>query len=531
MESSSSRCHAPLCRTTAGQRVLNPQNIPIPTTKNNGSEQMVPFNNCGPSYGQTQGPLPGLALLSFNDFDSCYSSCDDVSHPTLSRESSDASKVNDDQQGHPVVQHPPPEILEFAIKLGYTEEQLNRVLNIIGADSRMDDILSELVKLGLPTESVSHSSQEINKWSGRDRYTAPQSYFPTNSLLRAVVVDGSNVAMLHGRKEVFSCAGLRACLNFFLERGHSEVLIIIPQYRREQPRSDSPITDQHILKEIERHIIYTPSRNLNGRRVVCHDDRYILRTAELKDAVIVSNDEYRDLTRENPAWRSIVEERLLMFTFVDDKFMPPDDPSGKNGPCIDSFLSKIPLISAKPLICPYARKCTYGNKCKFFHPERPNGQHISVTERLMKENQQKKSLHAVKSMQNEIFKNKHASLARTKSLNVVRPLSEDADQLVPTLENQRVSPLHYQLQQANSAPWMQQQHAQKHESSPLTPINQQQTHYNKKGYATMPFIYSPGVIGGQRLKLTTNVSQTQLYTPSTAVWGHSELSVGPLNPG
>uniref|UniRef100_A0A1I7SXV8 RNase_Zc3h12a domain-containing protein n=1 Tax=Caenorhabditis tropicalis TaxID=1561998 RepID=A0A1I7SXV8_9PELO len=107
----------------------------------------------------------------------------------------------------------------------------------------------------------------------------------------------------------------------FLERGHPEVLIFIPQYRREQPRSDSPITDQHILQEIERHIIYTPSRNVNGRRVVCHDDRYILRTAELKDAVIVSNDEYRDLTRENPAWRKIVEDRLLMFTFVEDKLI------------------------------------------------------------------------------------------------------------------------------------------------------------------------------------------------------------------
>ena len=61
------------------------------------------------------------------------------------------------------------------------------------------------------------------------------------------------------------------------------------------------------------------SRNINGRRVVCHDDRYILRTAELKDGVVVSNDEYRDLTKENPAWRKIVEERLLMFTFVEDK--------------------------------------------------------------------------------------------------------------------------------------------------------------------------------------------------------------------
>jgi len=35
-------------------------------------------------------------------------------------------------------------------------------------------------------------------------------------------------------------------------------------------------------------------------------------------------------------------------------------------------------------ICPYGakKKCTYGNKCKFFHPERVNQPHKSVTERL-----------------------------------------------------------------------------------------------------------------------------------------------------
>lgn len=41
-----------------------------------------------------------------------------------------------------------------------------------------------------------------------------------------------------------------------------------------------------------------------------------------------------------------------------------------------------------------------------------------------------------------------------------------------------------------------------------------------------------GVIGGQRPpKMTTTVSQTHLFAPSTAVWGHSELSVGPVNTG
>lgn len=32
--------------------------------------------------------------------------------------------------------------------------------------------------------------------------------------------------------------------------------------------------------------------------------------------------------------------RLLQFTFVEDHFMIPDDPLGKNGPHLDSFLRK-----------------------------------------------------------------------------------------------------------------------------------------------------------------------------------------------
>ncbi|CAO4360924.1 unnamed protein product [Caenorhabditis nigoni] len=597
------RGHAPLCRTTGGgggnisnQRGLgtrlNPyyQSTPHqPTVQsmsqpiqsngyNNHSQQqkMMNYGSGGAAGGANmsgqvllEGPPPGLVAVQSSsalDFDSCYSSCDDISHPSLSRESSDPSKIDDDQKTL-MIRYPAPEVVEFATKLGYSTEQLSHVLNTIGVDSRMDDVLSELVKMGLPSGNVRSSDGVMaisqpssSSTSANHRPVAPSSsappmssaiatssascswapYYPQytpNMNLRSVVVDGSNIAMLHGRKEVFSCAGLRECLHYFLERGHPEVLIFIPQYRREQPRSDSPITDQHILLEIERHIIYTPSRNVNGRRVVCHDDRYILRTAELKDAVIVSNDEYRDLTRENPAWKKIVEERLLMFTFVEDKFMPPDDPSGRNGPRIESFLSKVPVSSPNPLVCPYARKCTYGNKCKFYHPERANGQHMSVTERLMKENQQKKSLGAVKSMQYEMFKNKHAALSRTQSLNVVKPLTENICQLPPTPESPIQMPRqHMQLQQANSAPWQQHSVVQRHGSSPLTPVNRQINNahpdmYNQQNYhKVLP--HQHGVIGSQRpSKMATTVSQTHLFAPSTAVWGHSELSVGPVNTG
>lgn len=55
----------------------------------------------------------------------------------------------------------------------------------------------------------------------------------------------------HGRKEVFSCRGIRECVQFFRDRGHTDILVFVPQFRREAARSDCPITDQHILLELE----------------------------------------------------------------------------------------------------------------------------------------------------------------------------------------------------------------------------------------------------------------------------------------
>jgi ribonuclease ZC3H12 len=79
--------------------------------------------------------------------------------------------------------------------------------------------------------------------------------------------------------------------------------------------------DQEILLELERErmLVFTPSRQVGGRRLVCYDDRYILRLAAETDGIVVSNDNYRDLVAENPEFRRIVEERILMFSFVNDR--------------------------------------------------------------------------------------------------------------------------------------------------------------------------------------------------------------------
>ncbi|KAM6958319.1 putative ribonuclease ZC3H12C isoform 1-T2 [Tautogolabrus adspersus] len=279
--------------------------------------------------------------------------------------------------------------LDFALKLGYSEETVRLVLSKLGPDTLINDILGELVKLGTKSDSeqptaslasTSSSSSTSSSCGCSDLLDSQRADSPCLSEtlcdqdnLRPIVVDGSNVAMSHGNKEVFSCQGIQLAVDWFLERGHHDITVFVPAWRKEQSRPDAPITDQEILRRLEKEkiLVFTPSRRVQGRRVVCYDDRFIVKLAYESDGIIVSNDNYRDLANEKPEWKKFIDERLLMYSFVNDKFMPPDDPLGRHGPSLDNFLRKRPVMpEQKKQPCPYGKKCTYGHKCKYYHPER-----------------------------------------------------------------------------------------------------------------------------------------------------------------
>ncbi|KAM4608236.1 putative ribonuclease ZC3H12C [Polymixia lowei] len=300
--------------------------------------------------------------------------------------------------------------VEFALKLGYSEELVLLVLRKLGPDALINDILGELVKLGTKTEmeqqggaggggisqspfssclssSSSLSSSLASSTSSLDscRLLGPSQLQEDKENLRPVVLDGSNVAMSHGNKEVFSCQGIQLAVDWFLERGHRDVTVFVPAWRKEQSRPDALITDQEILRRLEKEkiLVFTPSRRVQGRRVVCYDDRFIVKLAYESDGIIVSNDNYRDLANEKPEWKKFIDERLLMYSFVNDKFMPPDDPLGRHGPSLENFLRKRPIISEhRKQPCPYGKKCTYGHKCKFYHPERGTQPQRAVADEL-----------------------------------------------------------------------------------------------------------------------------------------------------
>ncbi|XP_017546833.1 NEDD4-binding protein 1 [Pygocentrus nattereri] len=157
--------------------------------------------------------------------------------------------------------------------------------------------------------------------------------------LRHVIIDGSNVAMAHGLNRIFSCRGIAIAVEAFWRRGHREITVFVPQWRQ---KKDPNITEQHFLNQLEdlRLLSFTPSREVCGQRISSHDDRFLLHLAEKTGGIIVTNDNLRDFVNQSDAWRNIIRERLLQFTFVGDHFMIPDDPLGKHGPHLELFLRK-----------------------------------------------------------------------------------------------------------------------------------------------------------------------------------------------
>jgi hypothetical protein len=76
----------------------------------------------------------------------------------------------------------------------------------------------------------------------------------------------------------------------------------------------------HVLDELLRRnkVSFTPSRPTTNNRQITPDDRLvILSFAQVKDAVIVSNDGFVKYTN-HCKYSTIVNERILMYSIIDD---------------------------------------------------------------------------------------------------------------------------------------------------------------------------------------------------------------------
>lgn len=66
--------------------------------------------------------------------------------------------------------------------------------------------------------------------------------------------------------------------------------------------------------------------------------RVTLQLAHELNAAIVSNDNFRDLINENPAFKKIIENRVISYSWCNDIFIIPKDPYGKDGPNLETIL-------------------------------------------------------------------------------------------------------------------------------------------------------------------------------------------------
>ncbi|XP_078400447.1 NEDD4-binding protein 1 [Cetorhinus maximus] len=170
---------------------------------------------------------------------------------------------------------------------------------------------------------------------------------PGKPNLKYIIIDGSNIAMAHGMKKIFSCRGIAIAVEYFWNRGHRKITVFVPQWRTKR---DAKITEQHFLTELEDLgvLSFTPARTVCGVRIASHDDRFLLHLAEKTGGIIVTNDNLKEFVYESPAWKTIIQDRLLQYTFVGDIFMIPDDPLGRHGPGLEAFLHQADACRALP---------------------------------------------------------------------------------------------------------------------------------------------------------------------------------------
>jgi len=97
--------------------------------------------------------------------------------------------------------------------------------------------------------------------------------------LLPIVIDGSNVAMSHGNKERFSCKGIRICVDWFFQRGHRDITVFVPMWRKESPKVENPISGNYLKFTLNnrsanyllKYIYFRPthSRRASERKFPC----------------------------------------------------------------------------------------------------------------------------------------------------------------------------------------------------------------------------------------------------------------------
>jgi len=156
------------------------------------------------------------------------------------------------------------------------------------------------------------------------------------SRLREIIIDGESVGNQSGN---FNFEDVLDAVAYFQGKKHLEVRVMFPKKYKN-------IILNEIGKEASRALTselgilnYESVGKIGGKTVVPDHGGIILQYAHLTgNAIIVSNDLFKDMRKVRQEYKDIVKNRLLKFQFVKGEFTVPILPRGDTGPSLDEFL-------------------------------------------------------------------------------------------------------------------------------------------------------------------------------------------------
>ena len=145
----------------------------------------------------SEDPLPKRVRKRQDDLDVMEDGCS-TSVPHLHEDEEDENKVTASNQSAQSIPDYTSKV-EFALKLGYTEEQLITAIEKVGLKAKNNDLLTELIQLGsgsVAPEQEFGSQESLDHAQVLPRITTIRTDIVDDSTnLRPIVIDGSNVAM------------------------------------------------------------------------------------------------------------------------------------------------------------------------------------------------------------------------------------------------------------------------------------------------------------------------------------------------
>ena len=164
------------------------------------------------------------------------------------------------------------------------------------------------------------------------------------------MIDGLNICHEYSKHLIginFSAEGLNVAYEHFKKLGYEDEKIVIIMKQIPQRYNSERIIAQKLEDKNVLH--YAPSRRSGQSFIQSDDDLFILKTAKILNAIVLSNDQFQKEKKTHPEYSNVIENCVLQPRFISGKLILPDDPLGKNGPKLEEFL-RLPSKSWKKTV-------------------------------------------------------------------------------------------------------------------------------------------------------------------------------------